>query len=296
MESNGLDLRHLRVFFEVAKAGGVGRAGSALGVGQPAVSKAMAAFEKELGVVLLERHKRGTSLTPAGARVFEIATRIFADVAEVRAVAESERDSLRGDLVVAANEHVVTHLLPSVVAGLRAAHPELVPRLHSGPADLLLREIATGRAELGLFFKVPERANVDRTVLARVPCRLVAARGMGRRADVLESFVGSREIDDGQNRAFPTLDMLRAKRPRTRITMSSNNLEAHKALVLCGAGISILPLFVVERELAAGELEIVHPEWVYPAALELVTRRGKVLSRAAHALVAGLRKALTRWR
>lgn len=289
-----LDLRHLRVFYEVARERSVSRAAARLAVGQPSVSKSIQAFEAELGVILFERHKRGMSLTATGERIFSVAQNVFDRVAEMASLVEEERAELRGDLVVAGNEHVVSYLLPEVVCDLRASHPALIPRLLSGPAHLLLREIIEGRAELGLFFKVESSSLVDRMTLAEVPCQLVVKTGLAREASVVESFIGSREVDDLANRAFPTLDMLRKKRPETRITVSSNSLEAHKALVLRGVGVSILPRFVVHAELARGELEILHPKWVYSASLQLVTRRGKVLSRAAHTLLGLLRRQLKR--
>lgn len=286
------DLRRLEVFHEVARAGGVTRAAKSLRVGQPSISKSIRALEEELGVVLFERHKRGMTLTGAGERVRELATRIFEDVSRIASFADEERGILRGDVVIASNEHVASYLLPDVVASLRTAHPALVPRLFTGPASLLVREIVEGRCELGLFFKVEKDPRIERIVLARVPCQLVVARGKAKDARVLESFIGSREIDDVGNKAFPTLDFLKRARPRTKITISSNSLESHKALVLRGCGVSVLPLFVVEEELRERTLEVIHPEWTYPAALELVTRRGKILSRAAHAVLKALRQRL----
>lgn len=163
----------------------------------------------------------------------------------------------------------------------------------TGAAHLFLPDISEGRPELGFFFKVPKVQTLDRAVLARAPCKVVVAREHEKDEKVLRSFIGSREVDDPTNQAFPTLEMLRRSRPDTEITVSSSNLEAHKELVRRGVGISILPLFMVKRELVAGAFTIVDPSYTYAAELEVVTRRGRRLSRNANALLGEVKRALS---
>src|SRR5260370_13309270 len=62
-----MDLARLRVFQAVADHGSFSRAARALFLSQPAVSQHIRALETELGVPLLDRLGRRTSLTPAGA-------------------------------------------------------------------------------------------------------------------------------------------------------------------------------------------------------------------------------------
>jgi DNA-binding transcriptional LysR family regulator len=287
-----MDLNHLRAFYAVAQAGGFSRAEKLLGVRQPAISKAISGLEDDLGVVLLERTRAGATLTLAGEQLFASCRTIFDEIERASTLASLSRRELGGDLRVATNEHAATYLLPEVIAESRRRHPRLVPRIITGASHLLAREIIDGRCELGLFYFLEKSPLLDRIELAKVPCQLVVAAGRAREAEVLETFIGSREIDDVSNKAFPTLRMLQKVRPRTDIRVSCNSLEAHKALVLAGVGISILPLFMLVRELQSRALEVVHPEYVYLASLELVTRRGKILSRPAKSFVQLVKAAL----
>ncbi|MBM2619020.1 LysR family transcriptional regulator [Actinoplanes sp. LDG1-06] len=61
-----VDLRRLRQFVTLADTLNYGRAAESLHIAQPALSRSIAAFERELGVRLFDRSRAGTTLTPAG--------------------------------------------------------------------------------------------------------------------------------------------------------------------------------------------------------------------------------------
>lgn len=61
-----IDLRKLKFFASVARAGSFVAASRELHVSQPAVSYQVIELERELGVKLLDRQSRGVTMTPAG--------------------------------------------------------------------------------------------------------------------------------------------------------------------------------------------------------------------------------------
>ncbi|MDF8264006.1 LysR family transcriptional regulator [Luteipulveratus flavus] len=75
-----LDIRHLRVLLEVARAGSVSGAAQAMGVSQPSLSSQLARIERAFGYLLFERGPSGVRPTPAGEQVLQRAARIVHDL------------------------------------------------------------------------------------------------------------------------------------------------------------------------------------------------------------------------
>ena len=86
-----MDLHRLRIFLAAADELSFRRAAVVVGVGQPAVSRQVAALEDELGVTLFERRSTGACLTEAGRvfladarRIIAVRRMISGDVLKVR--------------------------------------------------------------------------------------------------------------------------------------------------------------------------------------------------------------------
>jgi DNA-binding transcriptional LysR family regulator len=84
MSGRDLDLRKLRYFVAVAEELNFGRAARRLHIAQPVLSRQIRSFEDELGVQLLSRDSRGTTLTPAGTQLLEDANFLLAESTAVR--------------------------------------------------------------------------------------------------------------------------------------------------------------------------------------------------------------------
>jgi DNA-binding transcriptional LysR family regulator len=80
----------------VARAGGIGRAAVALGVSQPALSKALARLEADLKTRLFERHARGVRLSDEGRIFIEHGQRAAMHAADARAALRDRRQGSSG--------------------------------------------------------------------------------------------------------------------------------------------------------------------------------------------------------
>ena len=89
-----MDLKQLESFVRVAELGSFTRAGIALGVQQPLLSRHVRQLEVELRQNLLDRNGRGVTLTEAGRVLLEHAKGILHQVE----VAQEDLGAVRGAL------------------------------------------------------------------------------------------------------------------------------------------------------------------------------------------------------
>lgn len=84
MTTVDLDIRKLRYFVAVAEELNFGRAAARLHIAQPVLSRQIRALERELGIKLLNRDTRGTTLTPAGSRLLDEGRFLLTEVQALR--------------------------------------------------------------------------------------------------------------------------------------------------------------------------------------------------------------------
>jgi LysR family cyn operon transcriptional activator len=85
-----MNLQQLRYLVATADEGTMTRAAAALHIAQPALSRAVRALEREIGVTVFERKGRGVTITRPGREVVRIARRVIADVDRLAAVGAHE--------------------------------------------------------------------------------------------------------------------------------------------------------------------------------------------------------------
>ncbi|GAB2673109.1 LysR family transcriptional regulator [Gordonia jinhuaensis] len=91
----GLQIRHLRAFLAVVEERTFTDAALVLDLSQAAVSRSVAALERELGVRLLERGLRETTLTEAGKRIIGPARRTLAEADSIVTALDSYATEVR---------------------------------------------------------------------------------------------------------------------------------------------------------------------------------------------------------
>src|SRR6266700_2146447 len=91
-------VRDMQIFVRVVETGSFSAAARDLALGQPAVSKTIAALEERLGARLLVRSTRQLSATDAGLAFYERAARAIAEVNEAEAAAQGVGAGLEGRL------------------------------------------------------------------------------------------------------------------------------------------------------------------------------------------------------
>ncbi len=257
-----MEERRLEVFSAVARELSFSRAGLALHLSQSAVSQQIAALELELGGALFDRSRRRVRLTPAGVALLNRVDHLLGDFAEARRAVAAARGAVEGELRVASSRTVGTYMLPHLLAALGRRHPALRFEISIQNSERVLQTLLAGQADIGY---VEDSVTHPGVVLA--PLRedelLVVAAARHRFAQMrevpLHDLVAEpmivRERGSGTRRISE--EHLRAAGVRVadlRIAAELTGIEAIKAAVETGLGISILSSATLAKELTLGTL------------------------------------------
>jgi LysR family transcriptional regulator, regulator for bpeEF and oprC len=94
-------LAALQFFVRVVESGSFSQAARELGVGQPTVSKQIAAMERRLGAQLLNRTPRSLRPTPAGIEFYQAALRVLSDLDDAESRVSDGHEQPTGSVRVA---------------------------------------------------------------------------------------------------------------------------------------------------------------------------------------------------
>ena len=178
----------MRMFIAVVEEGSVTAAARRLHISQPALSQAMVALERRLGLELLVRHRTGIAPTDAGRTL----------LAESRAVLARHEQAIAALTRHAPPENVLRlgiplelppDLLPGPLATLGAVHPETRVQARHASTAAQLDALRTGELDVGLVRERPTGPDLDATLTAEERLGVLLAR---TRADTLVTDRGVR--------------------------------------------------------------------------------------------------------
>ncbi|MDN7179013.1 LysR family transcriptional regulator [Caballeronia sp. SEWSISQ10-4 2] len=251
-------LESLRVFRSVVEAKSFTRAADMLGVTAPVVSRAIAGLEQRLGSRLFHRTTRQVSLTEAGEHFYEGCSRILDDLEALEAEASKQTREASGVLRLVAHTTATVNRLVPLISTFRHKHPQvsLDVTLTERPVDL----VADGY-DLGVV--LPFMLSSDTTVtrlLERIPLCIVAA------PQYLQTHSRPGHPSELAEQTFVVMSpalrkpVLTFRMGQEDVTIpmtydiASNNPIFNREMVLQGFGIGVVPVALVQTELASGQL------------------------------------------
>jgi DNA-binding transcriptional LysR family regulator len=248
----------LRVFRSVVELKSFSRAADMHGLARPAVSRAIAGLEERVGCRLLHRTTRQVSLTEAAERFYEGCVRILDDLDALEADVGNQTREAGGVLRLVAHTTATISLLVPLIAGFKRAHPKVTldVTLTERPVDL----VADGY-DLGII--VPYMLTSETVVvrlLERIPVVIVAT------PQYLRASSTPKHPAELANHLFvamspsirrPSIGFRIGKEQLTvplSFEVSSNSPTFNREMVLQGFGVGLVPLGLVQNELASGKL------------------------------------------
>src|SRR5580700_1296464 len=254
-----MELRQIRSFLSIAETLHFGRTAELIHLSQPALSLLIRALEEEVGVRLLERNRRKTTLTAAGIAFRDDATAALSQLDQAirksRLAASGKLGLLRIGFVSTAGIEIV----PNIVRQFRELNPEVGFSLRNILTAEQVRMLETGSLDIG-FLRVPigENSALDvvtvhreRFVLIVPSSHKLAKRKRVRLRDVAgEDFVMyERTYAPGFHDLM--FGILRDARIAPNVSQTAVEIPMLISLVASGMGITIAPLSVVKHSAAS---------------------------------------------
>lgn len=172
-----MTLRELQYVLAVAEHGHFGRAAEAACVSQPTLSGQLKKLERELGVVIFERGRKGAVPTPDGVRIIAAAREVIAAARRVHAIADAAQDPLAGELSLGLIPTIAPYLIPRFVSRLSRALPKLNTTYREDVTDRLNASLLEGRLDAAVLATDPLDDGLEVIPLYREPFWLVVPEG-----------------------------------------------------------------------------------------------------------------------
>ncbi len=260
------DWNRARAFLVVAEEGSLSAAARALGMAQPTLGRQVSALEEELGVILFERTGRGLSLTPSGLDLLDHVRQMGTAASRVSLAASGQATSIEGTICVTASEIYSAHLLPPIVARLRAKAPGIAVEIVASNAAIDLRR---READIALRSFRPTQPDLVAKKVGEDHARLYATQDYLDRVGPLTTpedltraeFIGFDA--DGQFLHGVNDRLGLSLTPRNITVLTSNHLVQWE-LAKQGLGIGMFPDSVARREPALVQVMPDLPPMVFP--------------------------------
>jgi DNA-binding transcriptional LysR family regulator len=268
-------LQAMRTFVRVVEAGSFSAVAHEADTTQSAVSKQVAALERELGVKLLTRTTRSLALTEEGERYFEQVRRLVAEIAEAEGALQRGEQQLTGWLRIAASVGFGRLKLMPLVQSFLTQHRgvKIDLRLNDGFIDLVEQgiDVAVRIGELPDSSLIARRVGTTRRMLVAHRSHLRSLPKGVKPPKVPEDLAQHNclvytEVAGRNAWSFTAAPGAPDPVGTTRIVrvegnLQTNSSEVMRASVLAGMGIGYSPTWLFDDELASGEVQRLLPDW-----------------------------------
>lgn len=170
-----MEVQHAKVVLAIVEESSMVGAAEALGVTQPAISAALGQFEKELGILVFHRSRKGLQLTERGKAVLPF----------VHDFLESEKDILSlfhiqsktaGSLRIAGRQGFMQDVFPALLEKLKKKYPAItIESALSGSQAEVIEALQSGRADIA-FAPSPKIKSIAAEVFHHDPIRLAVSK------------------------------------------------------------------------------------------------------------------------
>ncbi|MBG0811902.1 LysR family transcriptional regulator [Methylosinus sp. H3A] len=273
-------LSGVAAFVHSAQSGSFTAAAAQMGLSKSAVAKTVGRLEERLGARLLDRTTRSLGLTADGRAYYESCLKVLAELESAEALLASRRQTVGGLLRVSLPIAFGRLWVMPALLELARRHAELDLDISFTDRNVLLVEegvdLVVRLGEPGdLATLIGRKLGTQRALLCAAPAYL-DARGRPRTPTEIAGHDCVAFSHDGRTlpwrlRGEDGAAVEIGVRPRHRL----GHGEALRDAALAGAGLALLPLWLIDQDLKSGRLESLLAEATEPAPIHALWPRAK---------------------
>ena len=231
-----------KAFIESVDKGSFRAAAEALGYTPSAVSQLVSALERDLGITLLIRTKRGVLLTPEGKKLVPIVRSYLARELEMYQLATELKGINIGELTISAYPSVATTWLPEIVRRFQDDYPGIQISIREGIRQEIFAHLDDHSADMGfLAYADPMPYEwiplAEEEMIAAIPENHPLA---GQVRFPIKEFANYPVVMTSWGQDIEILELLRKNGVRPNIKYTTYDTPAALAMVRMGLGISLV--------------------------------------------------------
>ena len=253
------DLAVLELLVGIDELSSLGAAARRAGMAQPNASRRIKDLERRLGLPLLDRHPRGSRLTPQGTVVAHWAREVLAGAGRLLDAAAALHLEHRSALEIGASMTVAEHLVPGWLGEFRATHREVQIQLRVENSREVVERVLSGEHDVGFVESptVPSAVHSiavgqDRLTVVVHPAHPWAS--LRRPLTVGELAATPLVVRESGSGTRTTLDLALHEYEQPAPLLQLGSSAAVRTSVLAGVGPAVLSTLATAHWIASGEL------------------------------------------
>ncbi|MCP4324555.1 MAG: DNA-binding transcriptional regulator OxyR [Alteromonadales bacterium] len=294
-----IKLRDLEYLSAIDEHKHFGKAAQACFVSQPTLSGQLMKLEEQLGLQLVERHRRNVMLTPAGEQLVQEARKVLQAAGQFESCAKALLDPLAGDLHLGLIPTLAPYLLPHVMADLNNSLPKVNFFLHENQTKVLLQQLDEGKLDVLILPYLDGMEKFESYQLFDEPLVLATPKEHAlsdNKKLSLSDLDGEKilTLADGHCLKDQAMGYCFAAGAKEDNSFEATSLETLRYMVASGMGITMLPALAAQGNVVSESISYCQFKKPVPVrGISLVIRPNYSRMQCVRAIVASVRKSMS---
>lgn len=255
-----ISLLQIKYLYQAITTGSIRAAADQLNVAPSAISRQISQLENKIGMLVIERNRRGVISTDAG----DLLLSYYREHIGLEDNYNQELSQLKGlttgHLDLSVGEGFIPELINKALSHFNKTHPNISISLCVGSTNDVIRKIEMSEAHIGLVYHPPKRNDIRSHVIKSDPIEAIV--NVQHPLNQNNKPISLEQVFDYPvlflDKTFGVQQMLELAGFQEQLSIESrlitNSFAAMTQFAIAGMGVAVLPTFIVTKEIEEGLL------------------------------------------